>query len=254
MVSLISVFSSGNALFYLVDFHLSLEAILLITGHGLSLKVVTGFCWITQTEICCQVSWQTAFLPSVYWVLFATQVPVYVTDQFCYANGACKLSMYKQCSPKVLMGPRWEGHLRRLSSWRHKWWGRCKDVFLTTSSPSAFQVVGSSLLFVHDGSGNANVWLIDFGKTTLLPDGQTLDHRIPWQEGNREDGYLLGLDNLIRILESITERWVESGTKLPGLLCNFLLYWNHSEGNLFNSLQTPEVITVQRELLPEPSS
>ncbi|XP_018862544.1 inositol-trisphosphate 3-kinase A isoform X3 [Parus major] len=67
-------------------------------------------------------------------------------------------------------------------------------------------VVGSSLLFVHDGSGNANVWLIDFGKTTLLPDGQTLDHRIPWQEGNREDGYLLGLDNLIGILESITER------------------------------------------------
>ncbi|XP_062351754.1 inositol-trisphosphate 3-kinase A isoform X3 [Cinclus cinclus] len=67
-------------------------------------------------------------------------------------------------------------------------------------------VVGSSLLFVHDGSGNANVWLIDFGKTTLLPDGQTLDHRIPWQEGNREDGYLLGLDNLIGILESMTER------------------------------------------------
>ncbi|XP_068802034.1 inositol-trisphosphate 3-kinase A isoform X3 [Struthio camelus] len=67
-------------------------------------------------------------------------------------------------------------------------------------------VVGSSLLFVHDDSGNANVWLIDFGKTTLLPDGQTLDHRIPWQEGNREDGYLLGLDNLIGILESITER------------------------------------------------
>lgn len=118
--------------------------------------------------------------------------------------------------------------------------GRCdkrrpKDMLLT-SSQSAFQVVGSSLLFVHDGSGNANVWLIDFGKTTLLPDGQMLDHRIPWQEGNREDGYLLGLDNLIRILESITERWVESGTKLTGLLCNFLLYWDHSEGNCFDSL------------------
>ncbi|XP_054827502.1 inositol-trisphosphate 3-kinase A isoform X2 [Eublepharis macularius] len=68
------------------------------------------------------------------------------------------------------------------------------------------EVIGSSLLFVHDDSGHANVWLIDFGKTTLLPDGQTLDHRIPWQEGNREDGYLLGLDNLIDILESILER------------------------------------------------
>ncbi|XP_066469355.1 inositol-trisphosphate 3-kinase A [Tiliqua scincoides] len=68
------------------------------------------------------------------------------------------------------------------------------------------EVIGSSLLFVHDDSGRANVWLIDFGKTTLLPDGQTLDHRIPWQEGNREDGYLFGLDNLIDILDSILER------------------------------------------------
>ncbi|XP_044292375.1 inositol-trisphosphate 3-kinase A [Varanus komodoensis] len=68
------------------------------------------------------------------------------------------------------------------------------------------EVIGSSLLFVHDDRGHANIWLIDFGKTTLLPDGQTLDHRIAWQEGNREDGYLFGLDNLINILESILER------------------------------------------------
>ncbi|XP_078515750.1 inositol-trisphosphate 3-kinase A [Lissotriton helveticus] len=68
------------------------------------------------------------------------------------------------------------------------------------------EVIGSSLLFVHDKNGLANVWLIDFGKTTLLPDGQTLDHRIPWQEGNREDGYLLGFDNLIEMLRSILAR------------------------------------------------
>ncbi|XP_069317335.1 inositol-trisphosphate 3-kinase A isoform X1 [Eulemur rufifrons] len=68
------------------------------------------------------------------------------------------------------------------------------------------EVIGSSLLFVHDHCHRAGVWLIDFGKTTPLPDGQILDHRLPWEEGNREDGYLLGLDNLIGILASLAER------------------------------------------------
>ncbi|XP_034024221.1 inositol-trisphosphate 3-kinase Cb [Thalassophryne amazonica] len=65
------------------------------------------------------------------------------------------------------------------------------------------EVVGSSLLFVHDASGKAKVWMIDFGKTVPLPAPQTLDHRTPWVEGNREDGYLWGLDNLIDIFSSM---------------------------------------------------
>ncbi|GAA6225833.1 inositol-trisphosphate 3-kinase C [Lates japonicus] len=65
------------------------------------------------------------------------------------------------------------------------------------------EVVGSSLLFVHDASGKARVWMIDFGKTVPLPEPRTLDHRTPWVEGNREDGYLWGLDNLIDILSSM---------------------------------------------------
>lgn len=65
------------------------------------------------------------------------------------------------------------------------------------------QVVGSSLLFVHDASGKAKVWMIDFGKTVPLPESQTLDHRTPWLEGNREDGYLWGLDNLISIFSTM---------------------------------------------------
>ncbi|XP_034404246.1 inositol-trisphosphate 3-kinase Cb isoform X2 [Cyclopterus lumpus] len=65
------------------------------------------------------------------------------------------------------------------------------------------EVVGSSLLFVHDASGKAKVWMIDFGKTVPLPAPQTLDHRTPWTEGNREDGYLWGLDNLIEIFSTV---------------------------------------------------
>lgn len=65
------------------------------------------------------------------------------------------------------------------------------------------QVVGSSLLFVHDASGKAKVWMIDFGKTVPLQTPQTLDHRTPWVEGNREDGYLWGLDNLIDIFSTM---------------------------------------------------
>ncbi|XP_043536937.1 inositol-trisphosphate 3-kinase C-like [Chiloscyllium plagiosum] len=67
------------------------------------------------------------------------------------------------------------------------------------------EVVGSSLLFVHDKSELAKVWMIDFGKTVLLPDHGTLNHRVPWVEGNREDGYLWGMDNLINIISQMIE-------------------------------------------------
>lgn len=70
--------------------------------------------------------------------------------------------------------------------------------------PASLQVVGSSLLFVHDYTGLAKVWMIDFGKTVALPDHQTLSHRLPWAEGNREDGYLWGLDNMICLLQGLT--------------------------------------------------
>jgi 1D-myo-inositol-triphosphate 3-kinase len=63
------------------------------------------------------------------------------------------------------------------------------------------EVVGSSLLVIYDDV-RISAWMIDFAKTTRIPNGMQLDHRTPWELGNHEDGYLSGLDNLIDILDT----------------------------------------------------
>ncbi len=91
--------------------------------------------------------------------------------------------------------------------------------------------MGTSLLFVYDAAspsgatsaaaaagrdvgvdgeedGDARffpveVRMIDFAKTTRLPDGAELSHRAPWVHGNREDGYLTGLDSIISVFEAV---------------------------------------------------
>ncbi|XP_059212356.1 inositol-trisphosphate 3-kinase B isoform X2 [Centropristis striata] len=84
------------------------------------------------------------------------------------------------------------GYLNRLSEVR--------DTLEISPFFKTHEVIGSSLLFVHDSTGRAKVWMIDFGKTTPLPDGEELTHRALWMEGNREDGYLSGLDSLVDII------------------------------------------------------
>ncbi|XP_028253268.1 inositol-trisphosphate 3-kinase B [Parambassis ranga] len=78
-----------------------------------------------------------------------------------------------------------------------------RDTLETSPFFKTHEVIGSSLLFVHDSKGRAKVWMIDFGKTTPLPDGNELNHRASWMEGNREDGYLSGLDSLVDIISSM---------------------------------------------------
>ena len=63
----------------------------------------------------------------------------------------------------------------------------------------SLQLIGSSLLFVYDSSGEIGVHMIDFGKTIPLPDDVRVDHCSQWVEGNHEDGYLWGLENLINL-------------------------------------------------------
>lgn len=65
-----------------------------------------------------------------------------------------------------------------------------------------FQVIGSSIFMIHDNE-KVGVWLIDFAKTREVPEGRKLTHRRPWQEGNHEEGFLYGLDNLISTIEEV---------------------------------------------------
>ena len=60
----------------------------------------------------------------------------------------------------------------------------------------------SSLLFVYDGaSDQARVCMIDLPRTKEAP--TKLKHDVPWVDGNNEDGYLTGVDNLIEIFEAL---------------------------------------------------
>ncbi|KAM8939224.1 inositol-trisphosphate 3-kinase B-like [Pelodytes ibericus] len=79
---------------------------------------------------------------------------------------------------------------------------------------STHEVIGSSLLFVHDRRGFSNVWMIDFGKTSPAPAHLPLKHDVPWEAGNHEDGYLLGLRNLIQTMQDTMRKMEESRQSL----------------------------------------
>lgn len=127
------------------------------------------------------------------------------------ADGTCNTNFKKtKCKEQVVQAledfvdnsvPILTSYQQRLKEMRH--------VLETSDFFRAHEVVGSSLLFVHDCTGKASIWMIDFGKTLPVPAPHTLDHRSPWVEGNREDGYLWGLDNFIDILANMLASLLE---------------------------------------------
>eukprot|EP00747_Dinoflagellata_sp_TGD_P155576 gnl/TRDRNA2_/TRDRNA2_177592_c0_seq5.p1 gnl/TRDRNA2_/TRDRNA2_177592_c0~~gnl/TRDRNA2_/TRDRNA2_177592_c0_seq5.p1 ORF type:complete len:548 (+),score=118.57 gnl/TRDRNA2_/TRDRNA2_177592_c0_seq5:102-1745(+) len=67
------------------------------------------------------------------------------------------------------------------------------------------EFIGSSILLVADATGRTGVFWIDFAKTHLVPEGMTITHQRPWEQGNHEDGIILGLDNLIESWSKVSQ-------------------------------------------------
>lgn len=65
-------------------------------------------------------------------------------------------------------------------------------------------MIGSSILIIYDDE-KAGVWMIDFAKTVAVPEGVSITHREPWVLGNHEEGFLTGVDNLIKVCVSVKE-------------------------------------------------
>lgn len=53
--------------------------------------------------------------------------------------------------------------------------------------------------------------MIDFGKSMPTPELIHLKHDVTWSEGNREDGYLIGLTSITRLLAEAIRRAKGSG-------------------------------------------
>jgi 1D-myo-inositol-triphosphate 3-kinase len=78
-----------------------------------------------------------------------------------------------------------------------------------------YSLLRSSLLCTYDkravetatlsapGPPVVGVHMIDFSSSEQARPGERLSHRAPWEPGNGEDGYLLGVDNLIKMFDKV---------------------------------------------------
>jgi 1D-myo-inositol-triphosphate 3-kinase len=79
-----------------------------------------------------------------------------------------------------------------------------KEKFESSQFFKSHEIIGSSILVMHDHTHKVNAWMIDFAKTLQVSDDLCpLSHSIPWVVGNHEDGYVTGLTNLIEVISEI---------------------------------------------------
>lgn len=136
---------------------------------------------------------------------------------------------------------------------------RLKAIRATLSYSDFFkrhEVIGSSLLFVHDRH-NASVWLIDFAKTVTLPDKVDITHENKWKVGNHEDGYLIGINNLIDIFQEVHDAHQAAlSERIPRLSLPDLDEFSNNNNNKAssnNNNHTSSTVTTSSEL-QQPSS
>lgn len=138
---------------------------------------------------------------------------------------------------------------------------RLKAIRATLSYSDFFkrhEVIGSSLLFVHDRH-NASVWLIDFAKTVSLPDKVDITHESKWKVGNHEDGYMIGINNLIEIFQEVHDAHQAALSEriprlsLPDLDLDLSNNNNGKVGGDTNQSSPPAVETSNQQPEPQPS-
>ncbi|XP_002014474.2 inositol-trisphosphate 3-kinase homolog [Drosophila persimilis] len=85
---------------------------------------------------------------------------------------------------------------------------RLKHMRLVVEQSAFFnrhEIVGSSIFIVYDDE-RVGAWLIDFAKCRQLPAHMSVNHRSAWTSGNREEGLLKGMDELIHAFEEVYAR------------------------------------------------
>jgi len=104
---------------------------------------------------------------------------------------------------KSIMAEFWPKNIEMRNQLLHKL-RDLKDKFEKSEFFRTHEVIGSSLLFIYDEQ-KVGIWMIDFAKTVKLAENVTVDHKSHWSLGNHEDGYLIGLNNLIEMTQELFE-------------------------------------------------